>query len=104
MTVGRRLQGELARWVLYPAAERLQGRAVRAKIAAIAAHRAQPIAERRAAAQRALAAMVGWAGTHVAYYRDLFRCLAFDPALLARDPARLEALPYLTKEIIRAEG
>jgi phenylacetate-CoA ligase len=104
MAIGRRLQGELARRVLYPAAERLQGRQVRTKIAAIAAHRGLPPAERRAAAQQALAAMVGWAGICVPYYRDLFRRLAFDPALLARDPARLEALPYLTKEIIRAEG
>lgn len=43
------------------------------------------------------------AGRHVPYYRDLFARSGFDPARVAalRD---LEALPFLTKDLIRAHG
>jgi phenylacetate-CoA ligase len=44
------------------------------------------------------------AGVKVPYYRDLFTRISFNPEQLARDPKYLQDLPYLTKDIIRAEG
>jgi phenylacetate-CoA ligase len=41
-------------------------------------------------------------GAHVPYYRKVFAAAGFDPARLA-DPAELRALPYLTKETLRAD-
>ncbi|WP_230940737.1 phenylacetate--CoA ligase family protein [Burkholderia diffusa] len=38
------------------------------------------------------------------YYRDLFAELSFDAEKVRRDPRYLEALPYLTKDIIREQG
>ncbi len=42
-------------------------------------------------------------GARVPYYRDLFRACGFDPAAL-RSVAGLQALPLLTKAVIRAQG
>ena len=47
--------------------------------------------------------LLGQAGKHVPYYRDLFARLAFDPNAVT-STADLEKLPFLTKAIIRAEG
>jgi phenylacetate-CoA ligase len=104
MAVWQRIKGEAARRLAYPAAERLAGREVRAKLARLDAMWALPAAERRRQAAHALAEMVAWAGAAVPYYRDLFARHAFDPERLRHDPACLGELPCLTKEIIRAEG
>ena len=88
----------------YPVVQRLVGRDVHAKLAQLNAAWTLPTAERRRQAGLALADMVAWAGSAVPYYRDLFARLRFDPEKLQRDTAYLSELPYLTKEIIRAEG
>ena len=41
------------------------------------------------------------AGAHVPYYRDLFRKVGFDPARV-RSPEDLQALPFLTRSLARA--
>src|SRR4051794_248687 len=90
--------------LLYPLAERHLGRQIRSKARALRAHAERPFAERRAWAQRQMAALVERAGCEVPYYRDLFRRLGFDPLRLTRDLGYLVELPYLTKEIIREQG
>ncbi len=47
--------------------------------------------------------LLGLAGKHVPYYRDLFTRQAFDPNAVT-STADLQKLPFLTKAIIRAEG
>lgn len=47
--------------------------------------------------------LLGLAGKHVPYYRDLFARQAFDPNAVT-STADLQKLPFLTKAIIRAEG
>ncbi|HYM00098.1 MAG TPA: phenylacetate--CoA ligase family protein [Blastocatellia bacterium] len=49
-----------------------------------------------------LRALLVHAGTHVPYYRRVFRDTGFDPKLL-RDLADLEVLPLLDKEAVRAD-
>jgi phenylacetate-CoA ligase len=53
--------------------------------------------ERNTAALRALLA---YAGEHVPYYREVFRKAGFDPRGVT-SPADLEAVPLLTREIVR---
>lgn len=48
-----------------------------------------------------LRALLCDAGRRVPYYRELFARLGFDPARVG-GPADLQALPFLTKEVIRA--
>lgn len=48
-----------------------------------------------------LRALLLRAQAHVPYYRDLFARLGFDPASV-NDPDDLQKLPFLTKEVIRA--
>jgi len=100
----RSIRSVTASHLAYPVVERLAGREVRAKLTELSAARALPGAERRRRASLALAEMVAWAGTAVPYYRDLFARLRFDPKKLQHDTAYLDVLPYLSKDIIRAEG
>lgn len=91
-------------WVVYPLAERYQGRQIRGKAATLRAEMRLPFAQRQAQRPRQLAAMLAAAERDVPYYRELFRTLRFDPARVADDPRRLEELPYLTKDIVREQG
>lgn len=89
---------------LYPLAERIEQRAVGAKLRALRVHHRLTPAERRAVAQGALADMLAFAGSQVPYYRDLFAAISFDPERLRADPTYLEALPVLTKPTITEQG
>jgi phenylacetate-coenzyme A ligase PaaK-like adenylate-forming protein len=100
----QRLSGLVAGLIVYPIAERVERRDIRRKQRRLAAAMARPYRERRIAAARALAEAVGWAGRNVPYYEALFQRLRFDAQKLADEPHRLEELPYLTKDIVRAEG
>jgi len=100
----RTLKGVVGGYIGYPIAERRERRSVTPKVAELRRHYAQPMAERRRIAQRRLGDILTFAGTHVPYYRDLFRQVGFDPQRAAEDPRRLEVLPYLTKDIIREQG
>jgi len=91
-------------WLLYPLAERLQGRQIRAKLRALDSELKLPWTERALLRRRQLAAALARAGEYVPYYRDLFKKLNFDPGKLAADAAYLGDLPYLTKDLIREHG
>lgn len=100
----RQLRGLFSAHVAYPVAERMERRHIRGKVADLRRHYARPFSERLALAQRRTHEIVAYAGAQVPYYRDLFKRIGFDPAKLASDPRYLQDLPYLDKEIIRAEG
>lgn len=97
----RGLAGSL---VVFPIAERLERRRMRAAQRELTAAMAEPFAVRRKWAEQRLAETVRLAGARVPYYRDLFARLAFDPDKLTRDIGYLADLPYLDKDIIRTEA
>jgi phenylacetate-CoA ligase len=97
----RGLTGSL---ILFPFAERLEGRDMRGKQRRFAAEMATPFGERRAASWGSVIETVRFAGEKVPYYRDLFARIRFDPDSLRRDPKFLNDVPLLTKNIIREEG
>jgi len=98
---GRGLLGSL---ILFPLAERVEGRDMRGKQRQFAAEMARPFSERRRASWKATIEMVRFAGKMVPYYRDLFARLKFDPESMARDPKYFNDIPFLTKDVIRAES
>ncbi|MFC4708920.1 phenylacetate--CoA ligase family protein [Paraburkholderia caffeinitolerans] len=100
----RTLKGVVGGYIGYPIAERREQRSVTPKVHELERHYALPMAQRRQIALRRLSEILQLAGAKVPYYRDLFREKQFDPASVLDDPARLEALPYLTKDIIREQG
>jgi phenylacetate-CoA ligase len=97
----RGLAGSL---ILFPLAERLEGRDMRGKERLFAAEMARPFRERRRLSWAATIETVRFASHKVPYYRDLFARIKFDPEALARDPQFLNDIPFLTKDIIRAES
>lgn len=97
----RGLVGSVA---VFPVAERLEGRNIRGKQAALAADMALPFRERRARSWNRLIETVRFAGAEVPYYRDLFAQIGFNPDKLVRDPGYLAEIPVLTKDIIREQG
>jgi phenylacetate-coenzyme A ligase PaaK-like adenylate-forming protein len=98
------LRGLVASLVVYPLAERLEGRDVRSKRRAFASELGRRFAERRQRSWAALVDLVRFAGANVPYYRDLFARIGFDPEKLTRDPRYFQDLPYLTKDLIHSEG
>ncbi|WP_345813078.1 phenylacetate--CoA ligase family protein [Paraburkholderia sp. PREW-6R] len=100
----RTLKGMVGGYIGYPIAEKQEKRSVTPKVQELERHYQLPMRERRAIATARLRDMLEFAGAKVPYYRDLFRELNFDPARIAAEPARLQELPYLTKNIIREQG
>ena len=98
------LRGLIGSAVVFPLAERLEGRSLQDKQRLFDAEMALPFAMRRRRSWQRLCATVRFAAAHVPYYRDLFATIAFDPASLERDPKYLQDIPVLTKDIIRSEG
>jgi len=96
----RRLQAGL----LYPLLERWSKRDIRSKAALLESDMAASFARRRALRQARLADALAAAGRDVPYYRDLFQRTRFDPQRIRASVDYLQELPYLTKEILRAEG
>lgn len=99
----RLVKGMVGGYVAYPIAHRMEKRNVAAAVAELQQFYSLPFARRRAIALGRLQDILRFAGANVPYYRDLFRTLAFDPERVD-DARRLEALPYLTKDIIREQG
>lgn len=89
---------------VFPVAERLEGRDIRGRQAALAAEMNFPFSTRRRRSWNRLVDTVRFAGSRVPYYRDLFAKLHFDPDKLARDAGYLKEIPPLTKDIIREQG
>jgi phenylacetate-CoA ligase len=97
-------RGLVAAYAAYPLAERLESRDIRAKTRALEGEMALPFAKRRVRSYARLVDTVRYAAVSVSYYRDLFARVGFNPEKLATDARYLQDIPYLTKEIIRAEG
>jgi len=96
------LYTRLVSGVLFPLQERLKGHDTVRVRRAMEASQWWP-RERIEALQLArLRRLLADAGAHVPYYRDLFARLGFDPRALRR-LADLQALPFLTKPLIRAQ-
>lgn len=100
----RLLKGLVSAYMAYPVAEHLEKRSVRPKLAQLRQHYRLPLEQRVSVAKDRLADILHHAGQKVPYYRDLFTYLNFDPEKVRRDPAYLNDLPYLTKDIIREQG
>ncbi|OJA26966.1 phenylacetate--CoA ligase family protein [Burkholderia ubonensis] len=100
----RTLKGLAGGYIAYPIAENREKRSVRPKIAELQRYYALPLQERRRIATDRLVDTLKFAGSRVPYYRDLFGALRFDPEKVRQDVRHLEALPYLTKDIIREQG
>ena len=60
-------------WLLYPLAERYQGRRIRAKASRLRRQMRMSFAERRAGPNRNWPTQLERAGDEVPYYRDLFQ-------------------------------
>lgn len=90
--------------ILFPLAERLEGRDIRSKQRWFATEMSRPFRERRQSSWEATIQTIRFAGEMVPYYRDLFTSIRFDPESLVRDPKFLNDIPFLTKDIIRAES
>src|SRR5208282_6083365 len=97
-------RGIVATFVAYPLAERLQGRNVRFKSRALEREMARPFAKRRLRSWAAVVDIVRYAAANVPYYRDLFGKIMFNPDKLLIGSRYFQDIPYLTKDIIRAEG
>ena len=96
--------GFVAAQVAYPLAERLEGRDVRSKARVLEREMALPFANRRLRSWAEVVETVRYAAVNVPYYRDLFARIRFDPVKLQTDARYFQDIPYLTKDIVRAEG
>lgn len=97
-------RGTIAAHVLHPLAERLEKRDIASRIRFLARWEAEAPAVRRRRSFEAVVETVRFAAAEVPYYADLFARIGFDPERLARDENYLQDIPFLTKDIIRAEG
>lgn len=100
----RFIKGLLCAWVAYPIAERIEQRVITPKLRELRHFYRNAPEHRLHIARNKLADTLAFAGLSVPYYRDLFARLHFDPEKVRRDPAWLQDLPFLTKEIIREQG
>jgi phenylacetate-CoA ligase len=98
------LFGLVSAYLAYPLAEKIEKRTIRTKLAELRRFYRLPIQGRRQIAQDRLVQILEYSRAHVPYYRDLFHKISFDPLRVAKDPRYLEAIPFLTKEIIREQG
>lgn len=98
------VRGIVGSVAVFPLAEWLEGRSIRAKQLALAEEMSLPFARRRRRSWDRLIETIRFAGSAVPYYRDLFAEIGFDAEKLARDAGYLAEIPLLTKEIIREQG
>jgi len=94
----------ISAYVAYPLAEHFERRVIRPKLVQLRQYYQLALDQRMMVAKEALAETLHHAGQEVPYYRDLFSKLNFDPERVRKDPAYLNDLPYLTKDIIREQG
>lgn len=98
------VRGAVGSVAVFPVAERLERRNIRARQVSFAAEMAVPFLERRRRSWERLVRTIRFAGATVPYYRDLFANIRFDPDRLMRDPGYLCEIPPLTKDILREQG
>lgn len=89
--------------LLYPVAEKKQGRKITPKLRILRAEAALPFVQRKARALDRLVGTLHHAQQTVPYYRDLFRQISFDPELVRKDLRYFQEIPYLTKDILREQ-
>jgi phenylacetate-CoA ligase len=98
------IKGLLSAYIAYPIAERIEKRSVTEKLNQLKKYYKKPLNLRLKIIEDRLIHMLNFAGKHVPYYRDLFNQYKFNPENIRRDIRYLNALPYLTKDIIREQG
>lgn len=98
------LKGLASAYIAYPIAESREKRNVRPKLAELRQHYKLPFEQRLQVARNRLADTLLFAQQSVPYYHDLFAQKGFDPEKVRKDPAFLNELPYLNKDIIREQG
>jgi phenylacetate-CoA ligase len=87
--------------VLWPTWERVvRGRTTHEILARLERNQWLPRDEVESAQVEALRQLLTHAGTHVPYYREVFRRIGFDPKAIT-STKDLEALPLLTRDIVR---
>ena len=97
-------KGFVATYAAYPLAERLEGRDVRSKAQVLEREMSLPFTERRRRSWAEVVETVRYAAVNIPYYRDLFARINFDLEKLRDDARYFQDIPFLTKDIIRAEG
>lgn len=89
--------------LFYPLAEKALNRDIRTKLKILVSDWALPHAQRKLRLENQIYNVLKHAGTHVPYYRDLFREISFDPESLKKDFRYFSELPHLTKDIIHEQ-
>ena len=99
-----RLLGLASAYIAYPIAEKIENRVVRKKVQELRNFYSLKAIHRDIISKERLANIIEFSGQSVPYYRDLFKQFHIDSQKIKKDPAYLNDLPYLTKEIIREQG
>ncbi|MBG6080386.1 phenylacetate--CoA ligase family protein [Rubrivivax gelatinosus] len=94
---------QLVSRIVFPLHERLKRHDSVAVRRALEASQWWPPERLEALRVERLRALLGQAGRHVPYYRELFAAAGFDPAAVT-SVADLQRLPFLTKAVVRAQG
>ena len=97
------IYGLVGSFVMRPIAERWEKRYIRTKIRELYEAYRQPFTEREKNSRKKLCDILAFAKAKVPYYKDLMSKRHFDPEKVLRDPAYIQDLPFLTKEIIREQ-
>lgn len=100
----RFVKGMLSAYIAYPIAEYLEGRCIRPKLRELRKYYQQPLETRKQVMAARLADTVEFAKCNVPYYRDLFASKNIDLEKIRKDPAYLNDIPFLDKQIIREQG
>ena len=97
------IYGLVGSYVMRPIAERWEKRYIQTKIRELHDAYKQPFNEREKNSRKKLYDILVFAKAKVPYYKDLMSKHHFDPEKVLRDPAYIQDLPFLTKEIIREQ-
>ncbi len=100
----RLIKGLISAYIAYPIAEKCERRVIRSKLKELRSYYRLPFESRLQIANNKLADSLLFAKSKVPYYRDLFLAKGFDPEKTRTDPAYLQDLPYLNKEIMLEQG
>lgn len=100
----RLVKGMASAYIAYPLAELSESRMVTPKVEELRLHYKKSFFRRLDISKDRLVDTLLFCKQHVPYYKDLFKSIGFDPEQVRQDVQYLNALPYLTKEIIREQG
>ena len=91
-------------YIAYPIAEKIENRVIRKKVKELRHFYSLKAIDRDKISKERLANIIEFSGHFIPYYRDLFKRFHIDSHKVRKDPAYLNDLPYLTKEIMREQG